>query len=56
LKSINLKGEERVEELFKYVDQEENQVGYYDKKGRLVQERRARPEEAQLRIKLVNNN
>jgi hypothetical protein len=56
LKSINLKGEERVEELFKYVDQEDKQVGYYDKKGRLVQERRARPEEAQLRIKLVNNN
>tara|TARA_R110001592_G_C13189769_1_gene752273 strand:- start:10772 stop:11188 length:417 start_codon:yes stop_codon:yes gene_type:complete len=56
LKSINLKGEERVEVLYKFVDQENSEVGYYDKKGKLVQERRARPEERQLSFKIVNQD
>lgn len=52
LKNIKTKAEFVKEDCFKFVDHDARQVGYYNAKGILVEERPARPDEAQLTIKL----
>lgn len=55
LEALRLKGEKRKEELYKIIDHEEGVVGYYTAKGKLVEFRKARPDEKQTRIRSISN-
>lgn len=53
LKNIKQKAEFVTENCFKFYDQEEKKVGYYNAEGMLVQERPMRADEFQLTIKMA---
>ena len=47
---VKYRGQKIKGDLFKFVDQEEGMVGYYNAQGDLVESRRALPEEKQMTI------
>lgn len=47
LKELKLKGEEKDEEVYKIIDQEAKEVGYYSPQGILIHTRRIRKDEIQ---------
>jgi len=50
LEFLRLKGEEVQGVLFKFVDHDEQQVGFYNSQGELISQRRAYPDEQQTSI------
>lgn len=54
IEALRLKGEKRKEDLYKIIDHEAGEVGYYNGKGYLVDFRKQRPDERQTRIRAIN--
>lgn len=56
LSLLRLKGRQVKEDLFKYIDQEAGEVGFYNGAGQLISQRRAFPDERQTRIRSISNS
>lgn len=53
LKEIKSKAEFKSEACYKFIDHAEKEVGYYNDEGDLVECRPARPDEAQITLKMI---
>ena len=53
---INSQTEQVEEECYKFIDQEEGMVAWYNEQGDLITSRRIYPNERQLQIKAVNQS
>lgn len=54
LEFLRLKGEEVSGKLYKFIDHEAGEVGYYNAEGELISQRRAYPDEQQTSIRSIN--
>lgn len=55
LHNIRTRSEYVNEDCFKFVDHDENMVGYYNSAGLLVSKRRIKPEERQTKIRMLKS-